>query len=48
MTTHFTGGCMCGAIRYESSAVPIVTGNCHCRDCQEARGSAFAPAILEM
>ncbi|WP_256529417.1 hypothetical protein [Limnofasciculus baicalensis] len=28
MTTHFTGGCMCGAIRYECSAAPIVTGNC--------------------
>lgn len=46
MTTHFTGGCMCGAIRYECSAAPIVTGNCHCRDCQQATGSAFAPAIL--
>ncbi|NJQ98076.1 MAG: GFA family protein [Hydrococcus sp. CSU_1_8] len=46
MATRFTGGCMCGAIRYECSTEPIVMGNCHCRDCQRATGSAFAPAIL--
>jgi hypothetical protein len=44
--TPFTGGCMCGAIRYECSAEPIVTANCHCRDCQQATGTAFAAAIL--
>jgi hypothetical protein len=44
--TPFTGGCMCGAIRYECSAAPIFMGNCHCRDCQQATGTAFAAAIL--
>jgi hypothetical protein len=42
----FTGGCMCGAIRYECSAEPIFMGNCHCRDCQQATGTAYAAAIL--
>jgi hypothetical protein len=42
----FTGGCMCGAIRYECAAEPIFMGNCHCRDCQQATGTAFAAAIL--
>jgi hypothetical protein len=42
----FTGGCMCKAIRYECSAEPIFMGNCHCRDCQQATGTAFASAIL--
>src|SRR5690348_9089931 len=40
-----TGGCMCGAIRYECGANPIFMGNCHCRDCQQASGSAYAAAI---
>ena len=46
MKTPFTGGCMCGSIRYECSAEPIFMGNCHCRDCQQATGTAFASAIL--
>ncbi len=46
MKLPWTGGCMCGAIRYECSAEPIMMGNCHCRDCQQATGTAFAAAIL--
>ncbi len=40
-----TGGCMCGAVRYECSAAPMFMGNCHCRDCQRASGGGYAPAI---
>jgi hypothetical protein len=36
-----TGGCLCGAIRYESSEPPIQAGTCHCRTCQKSTGSAF-------
>ena len=46
MTTRSTGGCMCGAVRYECGTDPIAMGNCHCRDCQRATGSAFAAAVL--
>lgn len=46
MKTPFTGSCMCGAIRYKCSAEPLFMGNCHCRDCQQATGTAFAAAIL--
>ena len=45
MPTPFSGGCACGAIRYECSAEPIVALNCHCRDCQRASGSAFCPVL---
>ena len=45
MTVPFSGGCACGAIRYECSARPIVSSNCHCRDCQRASGSAFGPFL---
>ena len=42
----FTGGCSCGAIRYEVTAEPIMMFKCHCRDCQQVTGSGFAPGIL--
>ena len=45
MATPFTGGCACGAVRYECAAEPVMTGNCHCRDCQKATGGAFVPAL---
>ena len=41
-----TGGCACGAIRYEVTAEPIVTFNCHCRDCQKTTGGAYASCFL--
>jgi hypothetical protein len=46
MPTPFTGGCACGATRYECGAEPIISINCHCRDCQRASGSPFASVPL--
>ena len=45
MATRFTGGCLCGAVRYECSADPFFMGNCHCRDCQRSSGGAYEPDI---
>ena len=45
MATPFTGGCVCGAIRYECSAEPVMMAQCHCRDCQKVTGGAFVPAL---
>ena len=36
-----TGGCLCGAIRYESTQAPDLVGYCHCRMCQKASGGLF-------
>lgn len=46
MASPFTGGCMCGAVRYECSAEPLITANCHCRDCQQASGGALASVLI--
>src|SRR5215472_10674697 len=39
--TASTGGCACGAIRYELTERPLIVHACHCRDCQRITGSAF-------
>ncbi len=46
MPTSFTGGCACGAIRYECSAEPLYMGNCHCRECQRVSGGAHTSTLL--
>jgi hypothetical protein len=45
MSYSFTGGCACGAIRYECTGEPLFSLNCHCRDCQRETGSAYAPIL---
>ncbi len=44
--TFFTGGCACGAIRYECSAEPVFSFNCHCLECQRVGGSAFTSLMI--
>ena len=34
-----TGGCHCGAIRYEIAGEPINHSLCHCRDCRRSSGA---------
>jgi hypothetical protein len=38
----YTGGCACGAIRYEIEAEPVMAGHCQCRDCQRDSGTGHA------
>jgi len=40
-----TGGCVCGNVRYECDAPPIMMFKCHCRDCQYVTGSGYAPVL---
>ena len=45
MANALTGGCACGAIRYECSSEPVISANCYCRDCQRASGAAMASVL---
>jgi hypothetical protein len=40
--TLLTGGCLCGAIRYEAEGDPFHETLCHCETCRRATG---APAV---
>ncbi len=39
MTDGFTGGCLCGAARYESKTNPQISVHCHCEDCRKSSGT---------
>ena len=41
LSRQIRGGCLCGAVRYESRETPRVH-YCHCDMCRRATGSAFA------
>lgn len=34
--TKLQGGCLCGAVRYEVSGDPVMTGHCHCEHCRKS------------
>lgn len=34
-----TGGCHCGAIRYQADGTPITHALCHCSDCRRHAGA---------
>ena len=41
----YTGGCLCGALRYQALGEPQSQGYCFCRDCRRASGSGFIPFL---
>ena len=40
-----TGGCQCGAVRYECDAAPRTLYVCHCLECRHQSGSAFGMSL---
>ena len=50
-----TGGCLCGALRYETTAKPFKVTYCHCNSCRKAtvaddlpRYSGTSPESLQI
>ena len=41
-----TGGCQCGAVRYEITEAPQLAYTCHCTDCQRMTSSAFSIGVV--
>lgn len=46
MSDSYSGGCACGAVRYNCSAEPMMPGHCQCINCRKfsgtGHGSLFA------
>ena len=46
MSDTITGGCQCGAVRYECTEEPIVAGHCQCTNCQKFSGTGHASNMM--
>ncbi len=33
------GGCLCGAIRYQTTDMPFDADHCHCNQCRKSTGA---------
>ena len=41
MTSIHEGGCLCGGVRYKTTAEPLSVTVCHCTFCQRFTGTAY-------
>lgn len=46
LATPITGGCLCGAVRYEASEQPKDSAYCHCTMCQRWTGSPASAGLI--
>lgn len=42
----FSGGCLCGSVRYKVSSDPSFVLNCHCEDCRRSTGSVYGTNVF--
>lgn len=43
---RFTGGCLCGKVRFVASGHPYRVGLCHCLDCRKHHGALFHASAI--
>ena len=43
---RFTGGCLCGAVRFMATGRPYRVGICHCLDCRKHHGALFHASAI--
>ena len=41
-----TGNCLCGQVSFEADGDIKMQGNCHCTDCRQVTGAAYATLIF--
>jgi hypothetical protein len=46
MNTSYSGGCACGAIRYEAAAQPVFESHCQCGACQKRSGTGHGSYLV--
>ena len=39
--SKLTGGCLCKAVRYETTGEPMMVSHCHCHSCRKHNGAAM-------
>jgi hypothetical protein len=43
---RFTGGCLCGDVRFVAAGPPYRVGLCHCLDCRKHHGAVFHASAI--
>lgn len=43
---NYTGSCLCGSVKWHSTASPTMQFNCYCVDCRKSTGAAFVPIMF--
>ena len=46
MKEQITGGCFCGAVRYEAAGLSSAVGYCHCETCRRTHSAPFMASAL--
>jgi len=46
MSESITGGCQCGAVRFECTEEPMFAAHCQCTNCQKFSGTGHASNLM--